>query len=115
MHGNPWKTTDKEMEAVPPKWSSSADGATAMDWLTPEGLQDVIATSVAEAVKQSLARREPAPVDPHTSAGMCLSGKSKVVKEVTTRKSSVWLGRRWPAGCGRPSVSLGRGRPGVCI
>ena len=61
--------TDKETEAVPPKGSSSADGATGMDWLMSEGLQEMIATSVAEPVKQSLARRESAPVDPHDSAG----------------------------------------------
>ena len=70
---NLWQSmemTDKEMEAVPPKGSSSADGATGMDWLMPEGLQEMIPTSMAEAVKQSLAWRESTPVDPHTSAGM---------------------------------------------
>ena len=104
IRGNLWKMTDKEMEAVTPKRSSSADGATGMDWLTPEGLQEMIATSVAEAVKQSLARREPVPVDPHTSAGTSSSGKSKVIKEVATRKSSIWLGRVWPAVCGQLCV-----------
>ena len=88
--------TDKEVEAVPPKGSSSADGATGMDWLTPEGLQEMIATSVAEAVKQSLARRESVPVDPHTSAGTSSSGKSKVIKEVTT--SRMRRGRGRPSG-----------------
>ena len=86
---NLWQSvemTDKEMEAVPPKGSSSVDGATGMDWLTPEGLQEMIATSVAEAVKQSLARCESAPVDPHTPAGTSLSGKSNVIKEVTTSR-----------------------------
>ena len=70
--------TDKEVEVVPPKGSLSADGATGMDWLTPEGLQQMIFTSVAEAVKQSLARHESAPVDPHASAGTSSLAKSKV-------------------------------------
>ena len=41
IRGDPWQSvemTDKEMEAVPQKGSSSADGATGMDWLTPKGL-----------------------------------------------------------------------------
>ena len=90
--------TDKEMETVPPKGSSSVDGATGMDWLTPKGLQEMIATSVAEAVKQSLARRESASVDPHTYAGTSSSGKSKVIREVTTsrmrkgrERTAIWL------------------------
>ena len=98
--------TDKETEAVPPKGSSSVDGATGMDWLTPEGLEEMIATSVAKAVKQSLAWHELAPVDPDASAGTGSSGKLKVIKEVTTS--------RMRRGCGRSSIWLGRGRPAVC-
>ena len=54
--------------------------------------------SVAEAVKQSLARWESAPVDPHTYAGTSSSGKSKVIREVTTsrmrkgrERTAIWL------------------------
>ena len=109
---NLWQSvemTDKETEAVPPKGSSSVDGATGMDWLTPEGLQEMIATSVAKAVKQSLARHESAPVNPDASARTGLSGKSKVIKEVTTSRmrrgrgrSSIRLGRGWPTMGGSP-------------
>ena len=77
IRGNPWQSVEND---------GQGDGGG-----TPEGLQEMTATSVAEAVKQSLARRELAPVDPHTSAGTSSSGKSKAIKEVTTRKSSVWL------------------------
>ena len=49
-------TQYKEMEVVPPKGSSYADGTTGMDWLTPEGLQELIATSVAEVGRGHLYR-----------------------------------------------------------
>ena len=55
---NQWQSVemmDEEIEAVPQKGSSSANGATGMDWLMPEGRQGMIATSMAEVVKQSLA------------------------------------------------------------
>ena len=80
--------TDKEMEAVPPKSSSSADGATGMDRLTPEGLHAGDDSHIYGRIgrKQSLARRESTPVDPHASAGTSSSGKSKVIREVTTSR-----------------------------
>lgn len=38
------------------KGSLTADGVTGMNWLITEGLQQMISTSVAEVVKQSLAQ-----------------------------------------------------------
>ena len=70
----------------------------------------MIATSVAEAVKQSLARRESTPVDPHAHAGKSSSGKSKVIRAVTTNRmrkgrerTAIWLV------CGQVCVEAGNG------
>ena len=59
--------TDEEETAA--QEGSSENGVTSMDWLTPEGLQQMLSTPVAEAVKQSLEQCESAPVDYGESAG----------------------------------------------
>ena len=132
--------TDKEMEAVPPKGSLSEDGVTGLAYAqgTP-GDDSHICSRSSEADPRAV---EIGAVDPHAHAGTSSSGKSKVIRAVTTNRMHKGRERtaiqlvcsqvcvearsghqyRWAAG-GRLYVSrpweasrmcLGHGRPAVC-